>query len=616
MKRILFFAALAAVAQPPGPPPPMQQGDGVWSRDAYFGEAQTFDSCTGHQPGNGQYHHHASPTCLRAQLNDNLELARDTRNGPVYREKASGWTHSPILGWAFDGFPVYGPYGYSDAANAGSAVRRMRSGFRLRAITARMTLAEWSRAYLPNVGAELTAAQQGPPINATFPLGRYSEDYEFVAGLGDLDVYNGRFTVTPEYPRGTYAYFVTIDADGKPAFPYILGRQYYGTLNGGNAQNVPAAAEDVRLAGWRTGSQTARVKSAFNPSASPSATWPFENIAGARTSGGVTEATPADVQRLRQTETDIYVNSNNLASYVMGPWYDALMGGGVFSNWPSRQNFQARITKSPVQATGARTATGLGAVGIFVNGVAMFNMLDGATYSTTTRADAGGGLVMPTAVHVSAASFEKGPFAKGALATAFAMFGATLGGVASTAQSAIWPTDLNGTTVLIRDASGVSHNAPIYFVSPTQVNYRVPEAVAPGCAVVTVSYNEASYPGNIHVRDTYPSVFTLNADGLAAGYFSRLRNGAATNEPIDQPVDVNDTVYVVLYGTGLGGLKDVTATIGGVNADVAYAGAQGTYTGLDQFNLIIPRTLAGRGRVEVVLTVAGKVSNSVFFRVL
>jgi len=611
MKRILLATAMTLVAQPP----PMQQGDGVWARDAYFGEAQTFDSCTGHQPGNGQYHHHASPTCLRAQLNDNLELVRDTRNGPVYREKASGWTHSPILGWAFDGFPVYGPYGYSDAANAGSAVRRMRSGFRVRSMTARTTLAEWSRAYLSNVGAELTAAQQGPPINATFPLGRYIEDYEYVAGIGDLDVYNGRFTVTPEYPRGTYAYFVTIDGDGKPAFPYILGRQYYGTLNGGNAQTVPAGAEDVRITWWKTGSRPARVKSAFNPSAAPSATWPFENIAGARISGGVTEAANADVQRVRQTDTDIYVNSNNLASYTMGPWYDALMAGGVFSNWPSRQNFQARITKSPAQATGARTATGLGAVGIFVNGVAMFNMLDGATYSTARSADAGGGLVSPTAVHVSAASFEKGPFAKGALATAFAMFGATLGGAASTASTATWPTDLNGTTVLIRDANGVSHNAPIYFVSPTQVNYRMPEAVAPGFAVVTVSYNGTSYPGNLHVRDAYPSVFMLNAEGQAAGYFSRLRNGAATVEPIDQPVDVNDTVYAVLYGTGLGGLKDVTATIGGVNAEVAYAGPQGTYAGLDQFNLIVPRAVAGSGRVEVVLTVAGKVSNSVYVAV-
>lgn len=89
----------------------------------------------------------------------------------------------------------------------------------------------------------------------------------------------------------------------------------------------------------------------------------------------------------------------------------------------------------------------------------------------------------------------------------------------------------------------------------------------------------------------------------AAGYFSRLRNDAATVAPIDQLVDVNDTVDALLYGTGLGGLKDVSATIGGVNAEVAYAGPQGPYAVLDQFNLILPRPVAGKGRVEVVLTV-------------
>src|SRR4051795_8928008 len=98
--RTLGILALAAgaFAQPPGPG---AAGDGIWLRNAYFGEAQTFDSCVGHQPGNGQYHHHANPLCLRAQLNDNLEVLRTGRTGSIYREKAAPWTHSPILGWAF-----------------------------------------------------------------------------------------------------------------------------------------------------------------------------------------------------------------------------------------------------------------------------------------------------------------------------------------------------------------------------------------------------------------------------------------------------------------------------------------------------------------------------------
>src|SRR5438874_1661304 len=124
---ILCSTAWAAIAVAQGPPPgggvpPGGQGDGIWLRNAYFGEAQTFDSCIGHQPGNGQYHHHANPVCLRGQLEDNVQVIRSSRTGNTYQEKPAPWSHSPILGWAFDGYPIYGPYGYSDPASAGSTV--------------------------------------------------------------------------------------------------------------------------------------------------------------------------------------------------------------------------------------------------------------------------------------------------------------------------------------------------------------------------------------------------------------------------------------------------------------------------------------------------------------
>ncbi|MEY4167688.1 MAG: hypothetical protein RIR52_1512 [Acidobacteriota bacterium] len=103
----LLIGVVAVAGQPP--PGPMQQGDGVWIRNAYYGEFQTFDRCYGHQPGNGLYHHHVQPVCLRAQLGDNLEPVRTSRTGTIYREKSGGWSHSPILGWALDGQPIYGP---------------------------------------------------------------------------------------------------------------------------------------------------------------------------------------------------------------------------------------------------------------------------------------------------------------------------------------------------------------------------------------------------------------------------------------------------------------------------------------------------------------------------
>jgi hypothetical protein len=101
----------------------------------------------------------------------------------------------------------------------------MRSSWQVRAITDRTTLPD---------GTVLPSAQYGPPIDALLPLGAYVEDHEFVTGSGDLDVHNGRMCVTPEYPSGTYAYFVTIDAQLEPAYPYVIGPSYYGTVQPGN----------------------------------------------------------------------------------------------------------------------------------------------------------------------------------------------------------------------------------------------------------------------------------------------------------------------------------------------------------------------------------------------
>jgi hypothetical protein len=92
----------------------------------------------------------------------------------------------------------------------------------MRNITTRTTLPDGS-----------TAASAGPAINAAKPLGYYIEDFEYVAGRGDLDSHNGRFCITPEYPQGTYAYFVTINSQYAGAYPYTPGPTYYGVIPAG-----------------------------------------------------------------------------------------------------------------------------------------------------------------------------------------------------------------------------------------------------------------------------------------------------------------------------------------------------------------------------------------------
>ena len=116
-------------------------------------------------------------------------------------------THSPIIGWAYDGNPIYGPYGY--ASKTGGKVIPLISGYDL------IDLSPSSR-----------------PSKSIYPEGFFIEDYNFVGNkdsdkFDKLDEHNGRFGITPEYPNGVYAYFSTINSDSKePTFPYIIGPSY------------------------------------------------------------------------------------------------------------------------------------------------------------------------------------------------------------------------------------------------------------------------------------------------------------------------------------------------------------------------------------------------------
>ena len=123
--------------------------------------------------------------------------------------------HSKILGFALDGYPIYGPYGYNDPLSSTAGVRRMTSGY--------------------TVNATRTAINGVLPSALTYPLGTFVEDYTYT-GNSDLDIHNGRYCLTPDYPNGTYAYFVSVDASLTPVFPYVIGTTYYGqpaTINGG-----------------------------------------------------------------------------------------------------------------------------------------------------------------------------------------------------------------------------------------------------------------------------------------------------------------------------------------------------------------------------------------------
>ncbi len=175
---------------------------GVWNRNAEYWEGSGFDNCLGHPQQQGEYHHHVSPKCLY--------------------DETDSTHHSPIIGYAFDGFPIYGAYAYTNVNGTGP-IKRMRSSYITRNITTRDTL--------PSGAA---AGSAGPAVGGMYPLGAFIEDYKYVAGSGDLDDRNGRFCITPDYPQGIYAYFVTIDSNLDPVFPYTPYGSYYGVVQSGN----------------------------------------------------------------------------------------------------------------------------------------------------------------------------------------------------------------------------------------------------------------------------------------------------------------------------------------------------------------------------------------------
>lgn len=177
------------------------QSGGQWWRLAYVFEHNDFDPSLGHSTPNNTYHHHVFNKEL-ASINDSSK-------------------HGALVGFAWDGYPVYGGFGYSDPNDSTSAITRMRSSYQKRNMSSRTTLPD---------GTPST----GPAIGGQYPLGCFIEDYEYIAGSGTLDEHNGRFCITPEYPSGTYAYFKTIDENLEPAYPYHIGKTFYGIVQGGN----------------------------------------------------------------------------------------------------------------------------------------------------------------------------------------------------------------------------------------------------------------------------------------------------------------------------------------------------------------------------------------------
>ena len=204
-------------------------GDGVWNRDAIVGERKGFDCAKGH-PAGTNYHHHQNPSAFNLDLNVISTVCNLYASDGLYT--ISTTQHSPLLGFAYDGYPIYGAYAHQDTTLT-SPIVRMKSSYSLRNITNRTTYAD---------GTVITKA--GPAVSTTYPLGYFREDYQYTAPTSSdyLDEHNGRYCKTPEYPNGTYAYFCTVDANHNSAYPYCVGPTFYGNKVVTKVTTIPGTA--------------------------------------------------------------------------------------------------------------------------------------------------------------------------------------------------------------------------------------------------------------------------------------------------------------------------------------------------------------------------------------
>ena len=158
------------------------------------------DPCGG-RPENGSEYRYRSGKFYKNGFDDNTTFNESSSyysSGVLHPDG-----HSKIVGFAFDGFPIYGPMGYNSPLNSSSGVIQMVSGYEIRPTPLASRLSGYG----------------------VISAGKFCEDYEFT-NTGTLDQYNGRYCVTPDYTNGTYAYFLTFSDNQfqTPAYPYIVGR--------------------------------------------------------------------------------------------------------------------------------------------------------------------------------------------------------------------------------------------------------------------------------------------------------------------------------------------------------------------------------------------------------
>jgi hypothetical protein len=324
-------------------------GNNTYNLNAVFFEHQYgIDNAGGHPSpeGNiindqqGQYHYHDAMFLTSGSWNNSTfassnayfssDYYTDDYGEVDYIRHADG--HSKIIGFCFDGYPIYGPYGYTDVDDSSSAVILMTTSYQTKAT------AFTGRPYTYNQVVE------GTNYSYKMSAGAFLDDYEYVSGLGTLDDCNGRYCVTPEYPSGTYAYFVLINEENEPVFPYIIGK-------------FSKQARTVTNAGYPSGSH---------------------NSGGSRTpttgTAGVFDVSTLGVSRYVSSTTEILaydnINNNDMHNSTLADNF--IIYPDENGNWSNPDN--ERIIRT--MSYNNYNYTAISGIGVIIDGVSLYPVLN------------------------------------------------------------------------------------------------------------------------------------------------------------------------------------------------------------------------------------------------
>jgi uncharacterized protein (TIGR03437 family) len=228
-------------------------------------------------------------------------------------------------------------------------------------------------------------------------------------------------------------------------------------------------------------------------------------------------------------------------------------------------------------------------------------------------------------VTVSAAS-DRAPVAPGSIVS---IYGTRLASAAAQATSVPLPFTLAGASVTVTDNTGAQAAMPLFYAGPQQINAQIPDGVHTGPAVLTIAAPSGGAQSTVMLTTVAPGLFSANGDSQGAPaaqvvtthadgtqtfsypYNSPCAPGTCTTAPIGFG-GPGDQTALALYGTGIrnrAALSDVTVEIGAQSLPATYAGAAPTFVGLDQVNVLLPRSLSGIGTVNLSVSVAGTASN-------